>query len=277
MLFQKNYIPILTYHNIYNNSSVKDCPDWINALEFELHLKFLEKHHFTPISFSQLFSSTAILPAKPIILTFDDGYESCYSIVFNLLKKYNFKATFFIITDYIAHNVNKRYSNDWNHGLRPKTGHLIWPEIKEMVESEMVEIGSHTKSHRNLLTLNSNEVDIELKESKKCIEDNLKVKASFFSYPGGAGHNNEAIRKLVEKNGYTAAIAAFPPTIQHINRIDNWNIKRIEINKKTSVQSDGKSKAKNKLITRVYPLLFRISKYNSLNSLVNFLIRLYKK
>ncbi|MFB0925781.1 MAG: polysaccharide deacetylase family protein [Vicingaceae bacterium] len=275
MFLKKKHIPILTYHNICNDPNyLADSHDWITSAEFHSQLEYLKNSNFTPISFSDLLDSNKNLPKKPIILSFDDGYESCYSIIYPLLKEYNFKASFFIFTDFISGNHTQRKNNDWNIGYRPTTGHLIWPEIHEMIASGLVEIGSHTKTHRSLTEIDLEEVENELKESKKVIEDHLKKKIDVFSYPGGHGYDKLSIKNLVKDSGYLVAASAFPSAIENIKKMDTLALKRVEINQSVTTNTRGKALAKNKFITKVYPRLFFISKFNSLNWLANFLIRL---
>ena len=275
MFFLKRHIPILTYHNVCNDTEdLTDSHDWITTTEFHSQLEYLKNSNFSPISFSDLLSNNKSLPENPIILSFVDGYESCYSIIYPSLKSYNFKASFFIFTDFITGNHSNRKSNDWNIGYRPKTEHLIWPEIKEMVSSGLVEIGSHTKTHRALTDISPEEVRIELKESKNIIEDNLKRKIDVFSYPGGHGYNKLSVKKLVQESGYLAAVSAFPSAFENIKKMDLLGLKRIEINQSISTDTKGTVLAKNKFTTKIHSRLFFISKFNSLNWFANIIIRL---
>lgn len=278
MFLSNRHIPILTYHNICeDNYPLKNCHDWISVSDFESQLAFIQAHHFSPISFQDLINKDNPLPKKSIILSFDDGYESFYSLVFPLLKKYNFKASYFIFTDWIAETPEKRLNNYWNIGYRPKTTHLVWTEIKEMFNSGIVEIGSHTKSHKSLTNISLDEVNTELKESKEIIEYHLKHKIDFFSYPGGHGYDNNEIRNSIKKNGYLAAVSAYPPYIENYNKMDRWALKRIEINQSITMDLNEKTATKNKLITKIYHLLFFVSQFNALNGLANRLIRFYIK
>jgi len=278
MFFRNKFVPILTYHNICENTyQLKGCNDWISENELKSQLEFIKAQHFTPIFLNQLLKSKKELPQNPIILTFDDGYESCYSRVFPLLKEFNFKASFFIFTNFIGETPENRQNNDWNIGYRPKTRHLVWTEITEMVNSGLVEIGSHTQSHKSLTNLNLDEVNKELAASKEIIDHYLKSKTYIFSYPGGHGYNNDEIRNLILKNGYIAAVSAFPPELENINKMDILAIKRIEINQMITSNFKEKSLAKNKLICQLHPLLFFVSKFNTLNWLANLLVPFYNK
>lgn len=92
-------LPILMYHGITNDpSKVGDYT--ILTSTFESDLSWLRDNGYTTISANQLIDyveKRSTLPAKPVMLTFDDGYENNYTLAFPLLKKYNMKAIISII------------------------------------------------------------------------------------------------------------------------------------------------------------------------------------
>lgn len=101
------------------------------------------------------------------MLTFDDGCLSDYEVVFPLLVERNIQATFFIITDKIG-----------------VPGHIGWSQIEEMHRHGMC-IGSHSRSHRRMNTLSTQDAMLEFAESKKVLEDGLGASVDVFSYPYG--------------------------------------------------------------------------------------------
>ena len=147
---------ILAYHKIiskgynFQKDHVGSFPYCLDKENFIQQIKCLAESGFQTISLSQFIkaSEETILPEKTIILTFDDGDISNYTIAYPILKKYNFKATFFIITDKVD-----------------TPGYVTWQNIKEMSDNEM-EIGSHTKSHAYLPRLSDSEISFEFKNSK---------------------------------------------------------------------------------------------------------------
>ena len=87
-------IPILSYHSISNES----CPLSLNITEFENQLVFFKKNNFQSIHFNEIQNKSS----KKFIITFDDGYKDLIINALPLLKKYNFKATCFIVSDLIG-------------------------------------------------------------------------------------------------------------------------------------------------------------------------------
>ena len=104
-------IPILLYHDFVETVPLED-PDnfnYINTKEsFEENIQTLLKEGYTFISFQELndaYNKKIELPSKPTLLTFDDGYDSNYEFIYPILKKYNIKASIFIVTDNIGKEI----------------------------------------------------------------------------------------------------------------------------------------------------------------------------
>lgn len=131
-------IPILLYHHFdpkkQSNSTV------VSPAKFEEDLIALKKAGYTTIHFSQLIDSLngkETLPPKPIIITMDDGYSSNYRYAYPLLKKYNMKASFFVI----GWSAGKSSFENTDEEIN---AHFSWQEAGEMSSSGLVEIQSHS-------------------------------------------------------------------------------------------------------------------------------------
>ena len=161
----------------------------VNPDYFEQQIKYLNDQGYqsiTPDDLYQAMLGKLALPEKPVLLTFDDGYEDFYTTAFPILKKYNFKATNFVITGYISESDNR---------------YLTWDQIKELDQSGLVTIASHTVRHKNVAT--GSEAWPEIHDSKIVLEKFLSHPVTAFAYPGGS-FNQTAI-KLVQQAGYELA------------------------------------------------------------------------
>lgn len=188
-------IPILMYHYIgsipldqKNNAFRKDLT--VSKDSFEAQLKWLKEKGFTAIYFTNLLrflnaEKEISLPKKPVVLSFDDGYEDAYTEAFPVLKKYGFRGAFAIITGKIG-----------------QEGYLTWEQILEMKKAGM-EFLSHSVSHMDLRTLSNKTLGEELTQSKKILEEKLSAPIIGFVYP--AGKYNQRIIEAVKKAGYKAA------------------------------------------------------------------------
>lgn len=173
-------IPIILYHNFVTTVPEKDIDNfnYINTPQsFEENIKVLLENGYTIMSMKELNDANdgkIELPEKPILIHFDDGYYSNYEYIYPILKKYNVKASIYIVTDKVGEEIN---------GIR----YLSWSECLEMQNSGLVEIYSHSKRHVFYDKLPVRKVHDDVIESYKVIEKNLgKKELKVFVYPYGA-------------------------------------------------------------------------------------------
>ena len=162
-----------------------------------------------------------------ICLSFDDAYYDFYHYVFPLLKKLNIKAQLAVPVKFIQDSTEIdpeiRLSVPYGKAMKDKNflkkvPFCTWQEINEMASSGLVNIASHSYSHKNLLE-NDIDLNIEIIQSKKILEDKIKQKISTFVYP--FGKFNENIHKFTKKHyKYVMRIGStFNLTWQNINKI----------------------------------------------------------
>ncbi len=187
-------IPIITYHKISNQKEFGLTT--VSKRQFEIQMKYLKSNGYTSVCFKDLTQEYS-LPEKPIIITFDDGYESIYQNAFPILKKYKFLAIVYIVTDYIG-----RF-NLWEAApFQQKFRHLSEAQILEL-KNQGHEIASHSKLHRYLPALSINSIKEEIEVSKTNLEALLGEKITSFCYP--YGRFSEKIINIVEDAGYRYA------------------------------------------------------------------------
>src|ERR1700690_3539681 len=162
ILAYHNILPMTRIESIYNKNYV------LEDVKFEQQMKYLRDHGYSCIDITDIkncLDSSFRLPAKPVMITFDDGCLDNYQIAFPILKKYNLKATFFIVTDSIG-----------------RRGYVTWEQIIEMSTAGMG-IYSHTHSHANLSTLVDSEIREELTMSKEILEEKLNKVVDILALP----------------------------------------------------------------------------------------------
>ncbi len=129
-------VPILMYHNLAQEGSGSDT---ISVQRFEEHLAALQDAGYTTITFQDLLAYVeqgTELPEKPVLLTFDDGYESNYTLAYPLLQQYQMKATIFVI----GVSMGKDTYKDTGQAMIP---HFTQEQAAEMEASGFVTIESH--------------------------------------------------------------------------------------------------------------------------------------
>lgn len=185
------HVPVIMYHDILPQKQVFFD---VTPTEFEEHLKLIQKQGLTPISLDQLVNHLQTgmpLPAKPILLTFDDGYSGHYQYVFPLLKKYGYPGMFSIYTQKIGQTAG-----------RPG---VTWAQVKEMAKDPLITIVAHSVNHpSDLRELPDDQLRTEIFESKRILETELGNPIHYFTYP--TGFYDERVTKLVTEAGYKAAL-----------------------------------------------------------------------
>jgi len=179
-------IPVLEYHSISYDKSDPIC---ISIEKFKEQMKYLKDNGYYTITLTNLYGylmNNTPIPKKSVVLTFDDGYEDNYTAMFPILKKYNFKATIFVITSLIDVHSNILTS-------------------KQLLEMDKcgIDIESHTVHHDNLKMISKVEQLKTLIQSKRYLEKTLNKQINFFAYPNG-GYNKSAIEALKD-TGYKMA------------------------------------------------------------------------
>lgn len=206
-------VPILIYHSIAPHTSNQTLlqKHYDVAPEFlEKQFQYLRDKGFTVIGLDFLadaLSQTITLPPKPVVLTFDDGWENQFRYGYPLLKKYNYTATFFIFTKAIDHE-----------------SFLTWDQIKAMDQGGMT-IGGHTRTHPYLLDI-TDPVALrrEIIGGKSVVENRIGHAINLFAYP--YGQYNDQIVEKVKEAGYKAARSAHEG-VYH-TRDDLYTLKGIE-------------------------------------------------
>lgn len=183
-------IPILLYHNITETYPEKDNHLHTQKDTFREHINELKAKGFTAIDFDTYYkwsTGEGSLPEKPVIITFDDGYTSNYTEAFPVLKELNMKATIFVVTGRMGSRET----------VYP---HFTWEEAREMQQSGVIDIESHTDTHRALGSLSEEEQALEMRISRTLIERNMNKTCGIIAFPFGDFFENTV--EIAHKAGY---------------------------------------------------------------------------
>lgn len=189
-------IPIILYHNL--NPTVPGSMT-VTPQKFEANLKLLKENGFTFIPLKEaveyLQNKRATLPPKPVVITADDGWASVYTYMYPIIKKLNIPVTLFIYPESISSGKN----------------YLSWDQLKELKNTGLFDIESHTYSHPNFKVTKKHLspaaydqfVKKELLTSKKILEDKMGIKVTLLAWPFGI--YNEYLENEAAKAGYVMA------------------------------------------------------------------------
>ncbi len=182
-----NGIPVLMYHALEDEehpAGFIDKGDQIYVLsvrQFREQMEYLYHNGFQALLFEEMLS-LELFPDKIVVITFDDGHESNYTLALPILKEFGFKAEFFITTDWIG---------------KP---HYMKPEQIRKLSMEEMSIGSHGVTHAFMDDLPDGDIERELSESKIILTNIIEKPISSMSAPGG--RIRDGVAHLAAKNRY---------------------------------------------------------------------------
>ncbi len=153
----KNALRILCYHDIRDRlrQSFETSPNSaaVSTTDLVEHFEWLKTNGYKVVSLEQMLQARQgrlELPAKAILLTFDDGYESFYSRVYPLLKAYQYPAVMALVEQFMTADATGKVTYDSK--LAPRENFLNWDQVREMAKSGLVEFASHSAySHTGVL------------------------------------------------------------------------------------------------------------------------------
>lgn len=193
-ILARKQVPVLCYHQIrdWTSKDSKSAKDYIIPVQtFKEHIKMLADSGYHSIQPDQLYNYLAYgdpLPAKPVMISFDDTDYDQFTVGNQELKKYGFKGVYFIMTVSIGRNGKYRYMSS--------------SDIKELSD-EGNTIGSHTYDHQNVKKLQGDDWVKQIDKPTQKLEEIIGKKIAHFAYPFGLW-NEEAIAQL-KKRGFKDA------------------------------------------------------------------------
>jgi peptidoglycan/xylan/chitin deacetylase (PgdA/CDA1 family) len=182
----------LMYHNLADlptNATELQLTWTVSPKSFDAQMGWLAQRGFHTISMAQLVAHLKRqqpLPVKPLVVSFDDGWEEQYVVAFPTLKRFGLGGTFFV------------YTNPLDHGL-----FMTWNQLQEMSVAGM-DIQAHTLTHPHLRTLAPEMAQKEISESKAILEKRLGKPVVALSYP--YGEYDASVIEMVKRAGLESAV-----------------------------------------------------------------------
>ena len=181
-------LPILAYNRISTDI-------------FEQHLQYLKDSGYYSVSWEEWQSaklSKTPLPGKAVLLTFDGGYLDFFQYAFPLLKRFDFTATVFLVTESIGK------TNSWEKADSEQVQLMEWPEIRQLRDAG-IEVGSMSATYQPLTGLSPTEIVREASKSRAILEYGLGKSVRCFAYP--YGNVDKIVEHLVGAIGYTYGVS----------------------------------------------------------------------
>ncbi len=212
--FSKGKIPVIFYHSIDNSGDIHS----VTSRSFEKQMQMLYDKNYKTINLSQLrgFLELKKIPAKRILITFDDGYKNNLKVAKPILDKYGFRATVFVSTKFIGKIINRKN----------KTYKILDKADIKKLEDQGWDIANHFHSHRILTKLTNQEIRQEIKKSKKILKDLLKKQKNISSFVCPKNKVSKNIINILIKNN--ANLIFFGHGLVN-KKTSNYKVPRIEI------------------------------------------------
>jgi peptidoglycan/xylan/chitin deacetylase (PgdA/CDA1 family) len=193
---------ILLYHHVAPADQKPGTPEsaeswklYFTPEQLAVQLRELTRRGFRIVSLPDLVSAIRRRgwePLKKVAITFDDGWTDNYVYALPVLRRLGVPATFFVTTRHIHHGV-------------ADPARMSVDQLKDLLRRDMT-IGSHSRTHPNLLEVTEAQAREEIAGSKTDLERALGTRIDLFAYPYGAHHRIQV--DLVRKAGYSAAFSA---------------------------------------------------------------------
>jgi len=218
-VFQSGTItcPILLYHRIAEPPSPNslEARYYTSPVDFNWQMQALKDWGYTTIPISLLVEAItkgAPLPPKPVVLSFDDGYESVYENAYPIMKALGFTGVLYLVGNYVG-------AQDY----------MSLGQLKTMTSNGW-EIGSHSMTHPHLPAVHD-QINFEAGKSKGTLASEIGVKVETFAYP--YGDIDDFVVDKVAEYGYLAAVGL---GTQYINSLSTlFYLSRIEVRNGTDL------------------------------------------
>ena len=217
-------VPVLMYHEIAERWETSSRLA-VSPTRFAAQLGYLRSAGFTAITAAELSAALAAgsgrLPARPVVLTFDDGYADFHRRAMPLLDAHGFTATLFVTTGW-EQDADMR---------RADPGRMLNQTQLAEAAAAGIEIGAHTRTHPQLDRLPEQLVRDELCASKQWLESKLGLPVHGLAYP--FGYSSDLVRDVARESGYGYAHAVDNRTA--CSDADGFAVPRLTVRRATTL------------------------------------------
>ena len=203
-------VPILMYHVVRHPYADAPYPDlYVPRAEFAAQMRWLGRHGYEAVTLQRVHDAwrgRATLPARPVVISFDDGYRSHYTNALPILRARGWPGV-----------LNLDLSN-----LEPSWGIQPWM-VRELIAAGW-EIDAHSLTHPDLTALDGAALRREVAGSRARIRAVFGVTPTFFCYP--AGRYDASVVAAVRAAGYRGATTTEPGLA---DRRERFTLNRVRV------------------------------------------------
>jgi peptidoglycan/xylan/chitin deacetylase (PgdA/CDA1 family) len=218
-------LPVLMYHSVSDAPSASARALSVRPAEFGAQLDYLRREGFTGLTFGELGRrrrTGEALPARPVVLTFDDGYADFIDEALPKLIEHGFPATVFVTTGWLR--------DAGRHAAGTAPGRMLsWAQLAKL-SAAGIEVAAHSHSHSQLDQLSATRLRADLGDCKRLLEDRLGRPVRSLAYP--YGYSSKRVRTVAREIGYLQAAAVANATATASS--DPFRVPRLTIRRSTS-------------------------------------------
>lgn len=193
-------VPVLMYHLVTPRPEPSFRKYSVSSEAFARQMSWLARMGYVPVDLNLLVPENGRrerLPERPVVITFDDGFQDCAEHAVPVLRARGFTATFFLVGGLVG-----RTSRWLAEQGGPELPLMAWHTAREL-ERAGFQCGAHSLTHPRLGDLAPSDCARELRESKRLLEENLGHRVDHFAYPYGS--YDAAVQRMVQETGYRSA------------------------------------------------------------------------
>ncbi|MCH5674074.1 polysaccharide deacetylase family protein [Streptomyces gilvus] len=222
-------VPILMYHSVATAPNDATRALSVAPEAFCEQMAMIGDLGLTPVGTAALAAGWRTgrpLPPRPVLITFDDGYEGVHRHALPVLAKHGFASTLFVSTGWI------KGAYDTGGGLDTM---LDWDQVRELAAVD-VEIGGHSHTHPQLDQLADDRLRYELSRCREIVADELGTAPASFAYP--YGYSSRRVREAVRESGYAQALAVGNALARR--RQGPYALRRVTVRRSTGIEEFGR-------------------------------------
>ncbi|MFC7795879.1 polysaccharide deacetylase family protein [Streptomyces cinereoruber] len=248
-------VPVLMYHAVDRDPAPAALGLSVTPEAFAAQMAVVAERGFTPLTTAGLAAAWrdgTPLPARPLLVTFDDGYEGVHRHALPVLAKHSFASTVFVSTGWL------RGKHDGGGALDTM---LDWAQVRELTDAG-TEIGGHSHSHPQLDQLDAGRLRFETLRCREIVGEELGTAPVSFAYP--YGYSSRRVRRAVREAGFAQALAVGNALARR--RQGPYALERVTVRRSTGTEEfvrliEGRAIARNfaadRAMTKGYALARR--------------------
>jgi peptidoglycan/xylan/chitin deacetylase (PgdA/CDA1 family) len=189
-------VPILEYHYVRVNPDPHDRLGFALSVtpdDFAAQMSWLRSSGYHPVDLADLrayFQQHTALPGRPVVLTFDDGYDDFYSAALPVLQAHGFRAVSYVVPGFLD---------------RPR--YMTTAQV-QAIDHAGVEVAAHTMHHVDLTTASGPQLSVEIDGSRSALEQIVGHPVVDFCYP--SGKFNPTVVAALQRAGFQSGTTELP-------------------------------------------------------------------